>query len=968
MPGGGKAYRSGAEIPVKKCANHKDHPDRIAKCEVCEYTRGGIGDPVREIVHGSDGPNAVIATALHEQLPDDKKKTLAFADSRQEAAFFAWYVQDSYQKLLNRNLIWRAVNDGSIDSKGLSLIDLHARAFKQWEDAKLFKGSDTSETRKRMVWRSILKEALTDERRLSLSGVGLIRWSVELPERLKPPKSAQEPPWNLNADETRELMGYLLDQLRIRYAMALPQPPFRVPPWGDIVSPQKQKSYGLGKPGGRRDVSEWGGAASALVKHYLPNLIDDDSKAQKEKESAAVELMKTVWNAARDHDRDEANEANRLLLPGGHNGTFRLNHEWLRVHKAADSTLRECGTCARLSAYNIRGACPRYRCSGRLKIADMSRLRKNHYRALYEQEETPVLLEAKEHTAQIEADEARRRQDQFKDGQIHLLSSSTTFEVGVDLGDLEAVFLRNVPPETFNYTQRVGRAGRRDEPGLALTYCRRNPHDLYHYENPEERVIKGEVKTPLLKMTNEKIIMRHMTAEALGAFFKHDAHRDRFKNVEAFVGDWQNPDAAEELSRFCESSPMLLESLRRIVPEAMHQKTGLNDGEWIKRIAGEDSRLAAGVREACAEYLHMEEYREQQYESRQSTGRADQRIRTIASEHTLAFLSRKAIIPKYGFPVDVVELEIRSSVGGSNLVSLQRDLSQAIAEYAPGSEVVANKRAWKSYGIKTVPGKAFPIRHYRYTSALDFEHSDENGPALSHQYISPIFGFVTQLFDTPKEPTRRASRYYTTRPFFKGFQNDGNPKQVNMRGGVSVTEAQPGSLIILCEGKKKEGFYICRSCGYHATKREAKHQTPFKSSCGGSLGRYSLGHELVTDVAQMSFPGLVGVWDAYSLGYAVLLGAAEALGVPDMDLNMTVTGGSAGPAIVLYDNVPGGAGLVALLSQEAVFEETIEKAHERVNGDCGCDSSCYGCLRSYRNQFAHPHLNRINALRILERV
>lgn len=71
---------------------------------------------------------------------------------------------------------------------------------------------------------------------------------------------------------------------------------------------------------------------------------------------------------------------------------------------------------------------------------------------------------------------------------------------------------------------------------------------------------------------------------------------------------------------------------------------------------------------------------------------------------------------------------------------------------------------------------------------------------------------------------------------------------------------------------------------------------------------------------------------------------------------------------MLYDNVPGGAGLVALLSQEAVFEETIEKARERVNGGCKCDSSCYGCLRSYRNQFAHPHLNRISALHILKQI
>ena len=85
----------------------------------------------------------------------------------------------------------------------------------------------------------------------------------------------------------------------------------------------------------------------------------------------------------------------------------------------------------------------------------------------------------------------------------------------MDLGDLDSVFLRNVPPESFNYAQRAGRAGRRDTPGLVLTYCRRNPHDLYHYEEPVDRMIAGAIHAPRLHMTNEKIVLRHMVAVAL---------------------------------------------------------------------------------------------------------------------------------------------------------------------------------------------------------------------------------------------------------------------------------------------------------------------------------------------------------------------------------------------------------------------------------------------------------------------
>ena len=105
------------------------------------------------------------------------------------------------------------------------------------------------------------------------------------------------------------------------------------------------------------------------------------------------------------------------------------------------------------------------------------------------------------------------------------------------------------------------------------------------------------------------------------------------------------------------------------------------------------------------------------------------------------------------------------------------------------------------------------------------------------------------------------------------------------------------------------------------------------------------------------------------VAYAVLLGAAEALGVPQTDLNVTIASGKkAGEsAVILYDSVPGGAGLVPQIEEDRVFASVLSESHRRVSGDCGCAASCYGCLRSYRNQFAHPHLDRCLALSVLER-
>ena len=964
LSGGDSTCDCDASVQVMRCESHPDRPDQLKECAACGYRRGSLGDPVQEIVHGSDGRNAVIATALHEALPAERRKVLAFADSRQEAAFFAWYAQDSYEKLRDRNLILRALRSGAIEAGGLSVSDLGSRLAHEWDAAGLFSESDTRESRERAVLGSVFAEALTEERRLSLAGVGLVRWTVKTPSDVQLPGVLGQAPWNLTAEESLELVGYLLEQMRTRRALALPVGP-GWPDWAQVAQWPAQ-SVSVGPPGGKRFVVQWGGPQSTVVKHYLGRLLT--GLAVHQRAEAAEELMAAVWHALRDRDRGHAAQE-QLLVPGTGklNGTFRLNPRWLRLELASPSDLWECDCCATLSAHNVRGVCPRNGCPGTLGPVDVERLAKNHYRILYESGELPAAMVAEEHTAQIESGEARRRQDEFKQGLTHLLSSSTTFEVGVDLGDLDVVFLRNVPPEPFNYTQRVGRAGRRDRTGLAVTYCRRNPHDLYHYADPENRVIAGRVEAPRLRMRNEKIILRHMVAASLSAFFKEEGNGGRFGNVEAFLGDWTNPMAAADLRTFCLGNGPLREALCRIVPEEVHEVVGLTTEDWVEQICGPESRFARVESEVCSDFARMEELRLALFQKRQSTGRVEARMKTVSRERTLNFLSRKAVIPKYGFPVDVVELDTQSPTSGG--VSLQRDLSQAIAEYAPGGRVVANKLEWASYGVKRVAGREWPVRHYKFDDARSFtqwEEGDASVPDDARKYLIPEFGFVTAWSNKAVQPQGRAQRFYTTRPFFRGFNRDDMPQTQTILG-VEVTQAMPGTLVILCEGRNRAGFYICRSCGAHATKPKKAHRTPSNLECSGTWSSFSLGHELVTDVVRLRFPGVVDEWHAYSVGYAVLLGASEALDVPNTDLNVTITGvGSSGaPAIVLYDAVPGGAGLVAQLEDPSVLSRVLDLARQRVGGACGCDSSCYGCLRSYRNQFAHPFLSRLDAERTL---
>lgn len=960
-----------ASIPVKKCKVHDKYKDQMEKCGVCEYQRGAMGDPVQEIVHGSDGPNVVIATALHSLLPEDRRKILAFADSRQEAAFFAWYAEDTYGKLRDRNLIMRAFKVEN-DDEILSLSDLADCLRRVCEKSDLFLSGETKKTKDRKIHEMICREAVSDQKGISLEGVGLAKWFIAIPNEMQLPSAMFTKPWEFKEDEAEQLVSVLLDSLRSRLAVNFPGNPN----WSNI-SIYARMSVCERNPKSRRNTFGWSNPQRSIISNFLTNLLPSSLKME-EKLNMAEDLMREVWCSIQDYDRRVAHEETKIFHRADSGGSFRLNLAWLRAKKLRpEDVIFECEICARLHFYNIRNACLRNKCPGRIFPVKVEDLAQNHYRSLYQDAEMPIVFRSEEHTAQLQSDEARERQTHFKDGRINLLSSSTTFEVGVDLGDLDAVFLRNVPPETFNYTQRAGRAGRRgDVPGIVLTYCRRNPHDLYHYAKPKERILGGKIHTPHLRLRNEKIISRHIVATALSEFFRE--HPARFKNVEQLVGgDWENPSCVTDFKRFCEKNRKPLGAiLVTIVPEDMHKKTGLSDGSsWIKNAVGEESRFSIAEKDVCEDYRHMNKLEKDAAESGHYSRaeKAKSRIRTIAKEPALSFLSRHAIIPKYGFPVDVVNLDVRpSSEVEAAKVSLQRDLSQAIAEFAPGGKVVANKKEWESYGIKTIPGKNLPVKIYQRDRQRNFRQwreGDVAAPDDARKYLWPQFGFVTKMFKNPDEPKGRARRLYTTRPYFEGFIQEAHiDKRPLMFFGVEITQALPGRMVVLCEGRRGSGFYICRSCGASFSDRQSAHKTPIDTHCEGTLENLSFGHEFVTDVTRLHFDDVTEEWHAYSLAYAVLLGAASVLDVPDVDLNATITGRAKDGelSIVLYDNVPGGAGLVANLERKDIFHKTLLAAMDRVKGECGCDESCYGCLRSYRNQFAHPYLRREFALRFLE--
>jgi Lhr-like helicase len=159
------------------------------------------------------------------------------------------------------------------------------------------------------------------------------------------------------------------------------------------------------------------------------------------------------------------------------------------LHRYTDSKWYYCKKCKKLTRFNIEHVCPNCYSVNTLEECNPDEyFASNYYRRQYINKKIEKLV-YKEHTAQLSSELGKERQNEFKNKKINYLSCSTTFEMGIDIGSLENVLLRNVPPSPANYIQRAGRAGRaQDSSAFVLTYCSPSSHDYTFFENPLKMV------------------------------------------------------------------------------------------------------------------------------------------------------------------------------------------------------------------------------------------------------------------------------------------------------------------------------------------------------------------------------------------------------------------------------------------------------------------------------------------------
>lgn len=734
-------------VAILPCQLQEDKDEKrhyLRACVVCGNRAARFPEPISPMHPGNDALAAVTTQVLFDALPsqdngtDPKplagRKLLAFSDNRQDAAFFAPFFERTSLDLTLRRCIAQAVQQGT-DQGGTHLRQVRDRvwrlmgpngraAFKEHHRAM---GDLSDADAKETLFAQIVAEFFTPGLvRVSLEGLGIASVEYERRSMDRLVEDIRSVGTDLTDGEARAFAELTLDRIRRERAIANPGEQFDLSDdtiWGPFKnqagrcmvlsrdSPRQARFIlGLLPRGSAINRSTW------ILETRL-NLSRDQ----------AFHVLRTFWNRAK---------MERLLLRVGKG--YGLNFDKLRITDGSSRPVYECDTCGTRTFRSARGVCPSWKCEGHLaKKTTKDRevlTEQNHYAHLYRSEVDDLdrgrNAVAREHSAVIGGQLRETIEEDFRTGRINLLSCTTTLELGVDLGDLEAIVCKNVPPGVVNYQQRTGRAGRRAQAApVALTIARNSNYDQACFGRFDGYLSDLPV-VPYLALDNADFFRRHQISMILARFFRRRIGKTGMgapqlkdllgeslteDDVRAFMDTFLGWSESDDGRKAREHAHRLVTTL----PEEV-QPIGLQGDELAEYTHDVFNRF---VRDIASRWQLLQERRLEARETDRDYVAAtmQRQQRNLLHQFLVNALSRSAVIPTYSFPVHTCRLEIIRGRGQSPTpfgdldadLQMDRSATLAISEYAPEAEIVAGGRIWTSRGIVRYPKDFMPKRGYR---------------------------------------------------------------------------------------------------------------------------------------------------------------------------------------------------------------------------------------------------------------
>ncbi len=697
------------------------------------------------------------------------------------------------------------------------------------------------------------------------------------------------------------------------------------------------------------------------------------------------------------------------LQQGSSTACKYLNLDMITLRFDEEHTWYKCPRCSGIFPFTLWGKCAH--CGTGVPVAMTDRdfeginfWRDPVIRAVHgDPQALMTRINTEEHTAQLSHKDQRQKTwsttEDFEmrfqnvhidnDRPVDVLSCTTTMEVGIDIGSLTAVGLRNIPPMRENYQQRAGRAGRRSAAiSTIVTFTDNRPHDSFYFHHPES-IISGEPRTPWIDAQNQTLAYRHLHVVCITDYFDSISQDvDKVGITEYFNNFF------EGFKAFITSKVFSDQELASLLPNGISLDISIFKTDFI----GEMESLKANVE------AFPDEYKEDDN----------------TEKSVLDVLLESGIFPTYSFPKDVVGFHIENHKGDRIEQKPDRTLEMAISEYAPGRLVVVNKTTYKSGGIYSFHSK-FRAGNHETPARPFFESKDYfksiyccSDPSCSwmgleyyetcpfcgkhtieqHNLLKP-WGFAPINARYTKEAEAEADYSYAESPSYSI-----TPKEEEMivstdYANVRYAKRSGDPLIILNMGPKKKGFMVCQDCGAAVPGNEESEfvtqkigrpyhhpNIPVGPCRHTSAVNTFLGHQFRTDLLVFEIAldrfkidtALGGLWirrAGQTVAEAMVLAAGRLL---DIEFNEIKSGyrirynGETHTTYVdifLFDSLSSGAGYCSTLSEQTsmLLQET-EKVLEYCPNHC--DSACHDCLQHFWNQRVHTQLDRYAGLELLK--
>jgi DEAD/DEAH box helicase domain-containing protein len=563
-----------------------------------------------------------------------------------------------------------------------------------------------------------------------------------------------------------------------------------------------------------------------------------------------------------------------LELRPNANTNFRIDFRHLRFREPA--SLYRCEKSGQIWNHSLLGLAPSRSKIDLVKVnpaeLDEDSLvgrRRREWRKTGDTDVFSVGLWAEEHSGQLDVKANEKIQNLFKAGMRNILSSTTTLELGIDIGGLSGVIMGNIPPGKANYLQRAGRAGRRaDGSSLVCSFAKASPYERQAFL-AFDQYIERDLPPPTVHLHREKILLSHLHMHLLSEFLRSQNMGDAgamqaFGKMGTFTSrqvparwnqlnqprtNWDRPDGGG-LSEDCLASMFIanLENLRLSPPtdavRILCKEIQELENRWPDILDDAKFRFSGIVEDWRERFDKLGDVWNGQGEDEQDQ-RACNAIRhegiAMVNTHVIEELGNGLFIPRYGFPINVMRLHVRrdgqddqntTDEQDDNRFKLERDCTMAIREYAPGSQVLAGGYRVTSHGIlKHWTGQNVGGDHNAMLSRGRWMSGDNgfnvemgyNGNPQQNAFkhlLLPKHGFTTAEWDPPRRAYSLESVGKTLMKTDAFNHRPDDELRSELFPGLDCWHVEGGQLFVLNQGSYDQGFSVCLKCGFSQSEKE----------------------------------------------------------------------------------------------------------------------------------------------------